>query len=115
VLTDQNQLSEHVVNFYKNLFSTNIVLQESLLAEEVIPSLVTEDINAILTMLPSHSEIKAVVFALNKDSAPGLDGFGAFSYQHYWDIVKDDVINAVLEFFTTGWILPGFNSNIIIL
>jgi hypothetical protein len=49
-------------------------------------------------MLPSHSEIKAAVFALNKDSAPGPDGFGAFFYQHYWDIVKDDVINAVLEF-----------------
>jgi ribonuclease HI len=26
-----------------------------------------------------------------------------------------DVINAVLEFFTTSWILPGFNSNIITL
>ncbi|WJX18847.1 hypothetical protein P8452_08606 [Trifolium repens] len=25
VLTDQNQISDHVVNFYKNLFSTNIV------------------------------------------------------------------------------------------
>ncbi|MCI36510.1 RNA-directed DNA polymerase (Reverse transcriptase) [Trifolium medium] len=64
-------------------------------------------------MLPSHDEIRAVVFALNKDSAPGPDGFGAFFYQHYWDIVKKDVINAMLEFFTTSWILRGFNSNII--
>jgi hypothetical protein len=115
VITDQNQISEHVINFYKDLFCTNIVLQDSLLAEEVIPSLVTEDINAVLTMLPSHAEIKNAVFALNKDSAPGPDGFGAFFFQHYWDIVKGDVINAVLEFFTTSWILPGFNSNIIAL
>jgi hypothetical protein len=28
VLTEPDQISEHVVNFYKNLFSTNIVLQE---------------------------------------------------------------------------------------
>jgi hypothetical protein len=42
----------------KNLFRTNIVLQEQLLAEEVIPRLITDDINAILTMLPSHKEIK---------------------------------------------------------
>jgi hypothetical protein len=102
-----------VINFYKNLFCTNIVLQDPLLAEEVIPSLVTDDINAVLTVLPSHSEIKNAVFALNKDSAPGPDGFGAFFFQHYWDIVKVDVINAVLEFFTSSWILPGFNSNII--
>jgi ribonuclease HI len=115
VITDQNQISEHVVNFYKNLFCANVVLQDSSLAENVIPSLVSEETNAILTMLPSHSEIKAAVFALNKDSAPGPDGFGAFFYQHYWDIVKADVINAVLEFFTSSWILPGFNSNIIAL
>jgi hypothetical protein len=90
-------------------------LQESLLAEEVIPSLVTDEINVVLTMLPSHDEINAAVFALNKDSAPGPDGFGAYFYQHYWDIVNLDVINAVLEFFTSNWIMPGFNSNIIAL
>jgi hypothetical protein len=66
-------------------------------------------------MLPSHQEIKNAVFALNKDSAPGPDGFGAFFFQQYWEIVKNDVCNAVLEFFTTSWILPGFNSNIIAL
>jgi hypothetical protein len=90
-------------------------LQESLLVEEVIPSLVTNEINALLIMLPSHSKIKSAVFALNADSAPGPDGFGAYFYQHYWDIVHSDVISSVLEFFTTSWILPGFNSNIIAL
>jgi mannosylglycoprotein endo-beta-mannosidase len=115
VLIEQTQIAEHAVNYYQNLFCTNTVLQDSLLAEEVIPNLVTRDINAILTMLPSHDEIKAAVFNLNKDSAPGPDGFGAFFFQHYWDIVSYDVINAVLEFFTTSWILPGFNSNIIAL
>ncbi|WJX12769.1 hypothetical protein P8452_03227 [Trifolium repens] len=88
---------------------------ESFLAEEVIPSLVTDNLNALLTVLPSHSEIKSVVFALNRDSAPGPDGFGAFFFQHYWEIVKNDVFNAVLQFFTSSWILPGFNSNIIAL
>jgi hypothetical protein len=115
VITNQEQISEHVVNYYKNLVSTNIVLQDSRLAEEVIPNLVTEEVNALLTVLPSHIEIKADVFSLNKDSAPGPDGFGAFFFQHYWDIVKNDVVNAVLQFFSTSWIMPGFNSNIIAL
>ncbi|GAU35943.1 hypothetical protein TSUD_394910 [Trifolium subterraneum] len=115
VLLDQNQISDHIVNYYKNMFCSNTVLQDSLLADDVIPKLVTDEVNDILTMLPSHEEIKAVVFALNKDSAPGPDGFGAFFFQHYWDIVKKDVFNAMLEFFTSSWILPGFNSNIIAL
>ncbi|MCH81855.1 RNA-directed DNA polymerase (Reverse transcriptase) [Trifolium medium] len=49
------------------------------------------------------------------DSAPGPDGFGAFFFQHFWEIVKTDVFKAVLEFFTTSWIMPGFNANIIAL
>jgi hypothetical protein len=115
VLTEQTQIADHVVNYYQNLFSTNIVLQDSLLAEEVIPNLISEEVNTMLIMLPSHDEIKSAIFALNKDGAPGPDGFGAFFYQHYWDIVQVDVYNAVLEFFTSSWILPGFNSNIIAL
>jgi hypothetical protein len=115
VLTDQSQISHHVVNFYKNIFCSNSILQEPLLVEEVILNLITDEVNALMTLLPSHQEIKSAVFALNKDSAPGPDGFGAFFFQHYWDIVKLDVFNAVLEFFTTSWILPGFKSNIIAL
>ncbi|MCH89944.1 RNA-directed DNA polymerase (Reverse transcriptase), partial [Trifolium medium] len=88
---------------------------DPLLAEEVIPKLITDDINALITLLPSHQEIKAAVFALNKDSAPGPDGFGAFFYHQYWETIKNDVFNAVLEFFSTSWILPGYNSNIIAL
>jgi ribonuclease HI len=115
ILTDYNQISDHIINYYKNLFCSNLVLQDSALIDDVIPSLVTTDVNAILTLLPSHEEIKAAVFALNTDSAPGPDGFGAFFYQHYWEIVQQDVTNAVLEFFTKSWILPGFNANIIAL
>jgi hypothetical protein len=115
VITEQPRIAEHIVSYYKNLFSSNFVLQDSRLVDEVIPHLITDDVNNLLTMLPSADEIKAAVFSLNKDSAPGPDGFGAFFFQHYWDIVHRDVVNAVLEFFTTGWIMPGYNSNIIAL
>jgi hypothetical protein len=66
----------------------------------------------MLTMISSQHEIKAVVFNLNRDSVPGHDGFGAYFFQFYWDIIKDDVFKAVTEFFTSSWILPGYNSNI---
>ncbi|MCH82389.1 RNA-directed DNA polymerase (Reverse transcriptase), partial [Trifolium medium] len=88
------------------LLAEEKIAHEPLLADEVIPHLITDDINALMTLLPSHQEIKSAVFALNGDSAPGLDGFGAFFFQHYWEIIKQDVFNAVLEFFTSSWILP---------
>ncbi|GAU40165.1 hypothetical protein TSUD_292700 [Trifolium subterraneum] len=48
-------------------------------------------------------------------SAPGPDGFGAIFFQTYWEIIKQDVFKAVLQFFTSGWLLPNFNSNTLVL
>jgi len=85
------------------------------MVEEVTPKLVDDNTNAMLTMLPSHMEIRNAVFGLNKEGAPDPDGFGAYFFQTYWDIVSNDVINVVLEFFTTSWLLPNFNANTLIL
>jgi len=71
--------------------------------EEVIPSLIDNSTNTLLTILPSKCEIKHAVFDLNRDVAPGADGFGACFFQTYWDIVHIEVENVVLEFFT-NWL-----------
>jgi hypothetical protein len=115
VITDTSLLAHHVVNYFKNVFCTNFSLQDQLLVDEVIPNLVSDSVNALLTMLPSYEEIKNAVFSLNKDSAPGPDGYGAFFYQTYWEIIHQDVVNVVLQFFTSGWIMPNFNYNTLIL
>jgi hypothetical protein len=47
ILTDYNQISDHIINYYKNLFCSNLVLQDSAIIDDVIPSLVTTDVNAI--------------------------------------------------------------------
>ena len=44
-------------------------------------------------------EIHKVVFGMDIQSAPGPDGFGAGFFQSYWDIIKDDLIMAIQDFF----------------
>ncbi|MCH84849.1 RNA-directed DNA polymerase (Reverse transcriptase), partial [Trifolium medium] len=107
VLTEPSEVAIHIVNHFQNLFSSNIVLQGSNLVEEVIPNLVDDQINNMITSIPSSEEIKNAVFSLNKDSAPGPDGFGGFFYQTYWDIIHKDVCDAVIEFFRTSYLLPN--------
>jgi hypothetical protein len=104
-----------VVNYYKNLFCINPLLQDHSLVEEVIPKLVEDNTNHMLTMPPTHEEIKAAVFNLNKDGAPGPDGFGAFLFQTYWEIIHKELIDAIMQFFISGWILPDYNANTLIL
>jgi hypothetical protein len=114
-LNSSNEVSAHVVDHFSSLFTQAGSFVDNGLVEEVIPNLITDRINDMLTNIPSMEEIKSAVFSLNNDSAPGPDGFGACFFQTYWDIISQDVINAVLQFFTTGWILPNFNSNTIVL
>jgi len=95
-ITNPIIISNHVVNFYKSLCCTNIVLQDQLLVEEVISSLATNNTNQMLTMIQSSNEICRAVFSLNKDSSPGLDGFGAVFFQSLWGIIKLDVEKVVL-------------------
>jgi len=116
IISEPQRISEHIVSYYKNLFfSTNLFLQDQSLVEEVIPELIDETSNNLMTMIPSEDEVKNAVFNLNQKGAPGLDGFGACFFQTYWEIVKKDVYAAVLQFFQSGWLPSNYNSNTLIL
>jgi hypothetical protein len=43
-------------------------------------------------------------------TAPGLDGFPAWFYQKHWDIVNNDVVAAVQNFFKDGVLPCGVND-----
>ena len=115
VVTDPSHISNHVVNHFTSLFTNSNDIQTNNLIDETIPHLISDFTNNLLTILPSVEEIKNAVFSLNKDSAPGPDGFGAFFFQTYWDIIKEDVIAAVLEFFIHNHNLPNMNANTVVL
>jgi hypothetical protein len=98
-LTDPQQVVDHIVNHFKNIFSTNIDLQVDSIVDECIPNMINENTNAKLTLIPSHDEIQSAVFALNKDGAPGPDGFGAFFFQTYLGYCENRCVKCSLRIF----------------
>ena len=62
----------------------------------------------MLTLLPSMAEVYNAIFSLNKDSAPGPDGFGAIFFQTYWEVIKQDVYKAVMQFFYNWLVIAKF-------
>ncbi|CAI8591993.1 unnamed protein product [Vicia faba] len=62
IVTKKEDIVDHVVQHYSDLFNTVSILQDSNLVEQVIPSLVSEQNNKILTMIPLEDEISIVVF-----------------------------------------------------
>ncbi|GJY09569.1 hypothetical protein Tco_0377754, partial [Tanacetum coccineum] len=60
-------------------------------------------------------EVKEALFLTRDDKAPRPDGFTATFFKEAWDIVANDVTDAICEFFTNGKILKELNHTIIAL
>lgn len=112
---EQHKLESHIESHFFKLFNSNFVRNKTNLVHKVIPKLVNDEINAMLTRIPSPDEIFHAITNLNINSAHGLDGFGTHFYVHFWHIIKTNVINAVTPFFLQGWILPNFNASNVVL
>lgn len=74
------EIFNHLVSYYVKFYSTTPSVEDPTTVCSVIPHLVYEADNALLTEVPSASEIKDIVFATDPNSAPGLDGFSGLFY-----------------------------------
>jgi len=55
------------------------------------------------------------LFQIGPLKAPGLDGFPARFFQTNWDLLKDDVIKGVKQFFSSSHMPEGVNDTVIVL
>ncbi|GJY71047.1 uncharacterized protein Tco_0474750 [Tanacetum coccineum] len=63
----------------------------------------------------SDQDIRDAIFSLGDDKSPGPDGYTAAFFKEAWDIIAQDVCNAVKEFFVNGVLLKELNHTIIAL
>lgn len=112
ITTDDNAITEHIVQYYQCLFTSEFRVPANLSTiSEIVPQLLTEDDNDIQYI----SLRKRKCDPMNASSAPGPDGFTGTFFQACWDIVGSDVCKMVHWFFDNGSITTGLNSNIMIL
>lgn len=60
-------------------------------------------------------EIKKAVDNLGAMKAPGPDDMNGLFYQKHWEVVKEDICNAVINFFQHGLLPPEINETIVTL
>nr|KYP67014.1 Putative ribonuclease H protein At1g65750 family [Cajanus cajan] len=100
---------------HKSLFSHVVPIADCSEFLKVIPKSITPSDNMRLAILPTMEEVKNAVFSLSPNSSIGPDGFPRSFFQHFWDIIRMDVYNFVLQFFQQGMIIPNYNSSHVIL
>lgn len=95
---DDAIIQEEAICFYSDLISDMPTSDhESIL--QYIPSLVTSEDNQTLLAIPQLAEVKEVVCPLSSDSVAGLDGFHGKFYRHCLEVINENVLKAVQEFF----------------
>lgn len=79
-----------------------------------IPELDDSDL-ALLQLPIELEEIRLATFSLPQDSAPGCDGYHASFFQKNWQLVQEDVCNAVKGFWDSEFLLSAYNKTVITL
>ncbi|GJX67681.1 hypothetical protein Tco_0303408 [Tanacetum coccineum] len=74
-----------------------------------------ENVALEMTRMVTRQEVKSALFSMGNEKSSGPDGFLAAFFKETWDIVADDFVAAVCEFFTNGKILRELNHTIIAL
>ncbi|RVW86011.1 Transposon TX1 uncharacterized 149 kDa protein [Vitis vinifera] len=59
--------------------------------------------------------ISKAIFQLDRDKAPGPDGFTITVFQDCWDVIKEDLVRVFAEFHRSGIINQSTNTSFIVL
>lgn len=82
---------------FEIMYSEEAILDQNSEMLDGIPSLISADMNHLLEAKVTKNEVKATLFAMNPDKAPGPDGFSARFLQICWSIVEKDLYKMVLK------------------
>ncbi|XP_071929043.1 uncharacterized protein [Coffea arabica] len=106
VWVDKNDdIATEAITYFSDLFTCSLESSSDL--RYLIPSIISEEDNEKLEEVPSIEEVYRVVRSMDGDSAAGPDGFTGKFFTFAWEVVAQDVYNAILSFFC-GAELPRF-------
>ena len=105
----EEDITKVIVEYYHTLF-TSVVGERRDTVTHALQRMVTEDDNNKLTSRPSAQEIRDAVFSIHADKVPGPDGFSASFFHSNWEIIGQDIVREVQDFFDTGIIPPRINE-----
>ena len=116
-LYEQDEISKHVVDFYRNLFrakDNNINNMKEYINSceaKILDARMTEALDEEFSL----SEIDSVYKSLKNNKSPGWDGLTAEFYKIFWEDIKDILFNCYKEAIETGSLSPSQRIGILTL
>ncbi|KAK9950554.1 hypothetical protein M0R45_006039 [Rubus argutus] len=98
VVENESIIEQEVINFYKNLYSSNF--DESWGLEGLDWHEISVEHAVWLERQFKLEELKRAVLECGKDKSPGPDGFSLTVVQRNWEVVKEDLFRVMEEFYS---------------
>ncbi|CAA7040352.1 unnamed protein product [Microthlaspi erraticum] len=112
VVYEEDKIIKVISSYFQDLFiSRSPQCVETV--EKALEPCITQEMNEALTAQPTSIEIKAAMFSINPDKAPGPDGFSAGFFQTNWLVMGPKIIEEVHEIFEQGSFPNSINSTYI--
>lgn len=112
-LESQKEICNHVLAFYKDLFTKEDCDCPSL--DKLEFSMIDEADADLIEKQFNKAEVKAAVFDLGGEKAPRPDGFPLSFFQIFWENIKEDVMNFMNEFHERGKLSKHIGASFITL
>lgn len=96
----ENGLNEVMVDYFNDLFQASEIEWYEII--ECIQPKVTSFQNMSLLAPVVESEVKKALFCMHPDKSPGPDGMSPDFYQKHWDMIREDMVKLVQQFFETS-------------
>lgn len=110
-----HEVADEFIRYYEDLLGTTTPVHQVDPTVFQIGATVPPDSLDMLTAPVTEQEIRAVMFSIGTDRAPGPDGYSAGFFRHSWETVGGDVSAAVKEFFESGRLLRQLNHTVLTL
>lgn len=110
LLTESNEIQQEFIQFYKGLMGTSAkelpdIDSQIMKRGPTLSRLQRMELSAEIT----EEDIYAGLQAIGNDKAPGTDGYNAFFLKKSWQVIKQDILAALHNFFDTGRIYEPIN------
>lgn len=109
VLGSLEQVHEGAVQYFEEFLSHEDAGELPNL-DELLQLAVSESMMCKMREVPTEKEIYEAFLSIRVDSSPGPNGFSSAFYVSCWNIIKEDVKEAVKEFYS-GQALPRFYTS----
>ena len=113
MLNNAESITDEILLYFEKLYASPI--GESWSVERLDWSPISEESTLRLDSLFTEEEISKVIFQLDRDKAPGPDGFIITVFQECWDVIKEELVRVFAEFHRSGIINQSTNASFIVL